>query len=518
MPESANEHLAYLRARLRADPPASILDVGVGRGNYGWFLRQDIGWTGRLTGLEIWAPYVVGPQAISGGNRTYYDGGITVGDMRERSEWMTEVAPDIIFAFDVIEHVVRDEGIAVIRAMQRAAKKAVLVCSPILPYAQGPYMGNPYEEHKHDWTVAEMVALGSEFRGRGACTGMFEFPAGRCDRCVTVMLNTVRDDEAFRGRNVLTSIADDLARQTFPTKELEFVAVDGLYSDRFETFATHSYPMRVLHVPPRPTTMVVEHRPAISAYKNSGLVHARGELVLTIDDGCRLDDRYVERCWAAWAERKCLSAMYHGITDTDMWQTEAKHNDSRKVFLGPDGKCVGPIGGNMGSPPGAGFIAFPLQAALALNGYDEMFDGSRGLEDIDFGMRLQMAGYRLALDSNHTVGLYEQGAWSAKLFNPEEAASQSVVKCAQTTFRIHEPGARPVVANRQPWSETQWARIAPRCIHLSTGSDHCTLFGPGHPCPYVGLCSDREHPGLRALRDDPPIFDLREMRCQNGIL
>ena len=138
MPESANEHLDTLKAYLQAHPPKSILDVGMGRGNYGWFLRNVVHYEGKLTGMDVWAPYVVGPEALSGGNRTYYDGGILVMDMRDASSVMADLKPDIIFAFDVIEHVTRDEGIAVIRAMQRAANVAVFVSSPIVPYPQGP--------------------------------------------------------------------------------------------------------------------------------------------------------------------------------------------------------------------------------------------------------------------------------------------------------------------------------------------------------------------------------------------
>ena len=518
MPESANEHLEYLRQRLRLNPPKSILDVGVGRGNYGWFLRVDAKWPGRLTGMEVWGPYVVGPDALAGHNRTYYDGGILVMDMRsiEAVEAMNALRPDVIFAFDVIEHVSREEGIQVIRAMQRAARQAVLVCSPIVAYPQGAYLGNPYEAHKHDWTVQEFLALGSEMRGRGAATGLFEFPGGLCDRRVTVMLNTARGDESFKGRSILRTIAEDLSKQTFPSGELEFVVVDGLQDERFETFAEHTYPFRVLHVPPKMTSaMVREGRPAICAYKNTAIAHARGELLITIDDGCKLDSEFVYRCWDAWSTKKlCLGAMYRGLDDAGALLDAEHHNDSRGVYLDSTGECVGPIGGNVLAPPGQGFTAFPLQAALDLNGYDEMFDGSRGLEDTDFGARLQLSGQRIMLSRKHTVGVYTMGLWAPKLFGEGETA-QTGVKCSQTTFRVRE--TREVRANTRAWSASEWAQIAPRCVHL--GQDNCcTLFPPGAKCPYVGLCSDREHPGLQVLKDNPPIFDLGELRRANGIL
>lgn len=45
-----------------------------------------------------------------------------------------------------------------------------------------------------------------------------------------------------------------------------------------------------------------------------------------------------------------------------------------------------------------GYVSYSLEAALKVNGYDELFDGDKGLTDCDLGSRLKMAGYRLALD------------------------------------------------------------------------------------------------------------------------
>jgi hypothetical protein len=175
MPESANEHLDVLERMLRDRPPSVIVDVGMGRGNYGWFLRNVVKYAGKLHGLEVWAPYVVGPDALAGGNRTYYDE-IVVADVRNCSDWITALHPDIVFAFDIIEHLERAEGIEVLRMLQRAATRSVLVSLPIVDYPQGPLHGNPHEEHKVQWKTEEMLALGSKLLHQGAATGLFEFP------------------------------------------------------------------------------------------------------------------------------------------------------------------------------------------------------------------------------------------------------------------------------------------------------------------------------------------------------
>ena len=53
----------------------------------------------------------------------------------------------------------------------------------------------------------------------------------------------------------------------------------------------------------------------------------------------------------------------------------------------------------------------PLDAAFNVNGYDELFDGDKSLEDADMGSRLYMAGYKdkFLLDVNHQVIEHEHG-------------------------------------------------------------------------------------------------------------
>lgn len=149
----------------------------MGRGNYGWFLRQDVGWRGRLVGIEVWAPYVVGADALAGGNRDYYDH-IEVGDARELESFIEQERPDTVFAFDVIEHMTREEGERVIKMLARLAKREVLVSVPIVPYPQGAIHGNSYEEHKHDWTPQEMESIGGQSISMKTVTGLFSFTAG----------------------------------------------------------------------------------------------------------------------------------------------------------------------------------------------------------------------------------------------------------------------------------------------------------------------------------------------------
>ena len=150
----------------------------MGRGNYGWFLRNVVKYTGRLLGIEVWAPYVAGNDALAGANRDYYDD-IIVRDVRDMildgSLYTTE--PTTVFAFDVIEHFRRSQGIWVLSSLIEAAEKEVLVSLPIVPYPQEALHGNDHEKHLYDWSPAEMQVLGGKLTHSGVVTGMFVFDA-----------------------------------------------------------------------------------------------------------------------------------------------------------------------------------------------------------------------------------------------------------------------------------------------------------------------------------------------------
>jgi Methyltransferase domain len=519
MPDSANEHLPQLKTLLEKLRPQRILDVGMGRGSYGWWLRNEARFIGHLTGIEIWAPYVEGPDAIAGGNRGYYDV-IHVGDIRHSLDYVNELKPDLIFAFDVLEHLKEDDAVKVLRALQRASRQGVLVSCPNIPYPQGEHYGNPHEAHLRDcWYTEEMGALGSEIIHEGACTALWHFPGGLVDRKVSVVLNTARSDDSFRGLPILGSILGDLEKQTF--RDFEFIIVDGLHHDRHRDLIGHPYPFRVLHVPPKQTVMVKDGRCSICAYKNTGFAHARGELIITIDDGCKLDEGFIARVVEEWDERgNMLNAMYEGIHDDGTPMERIGAIDSRGIYLGQDGRCVGKPG-DYQRPPMYGFASFPLEAVLTVNGYDEMYDGARGLEDCDMGWRLQRAGYRIALDVRHKVRLYQQGAWSTKVFGENicgKGYDDTAIHCNEQTIRLRhaEIDKGMVRANSVPWGPDKWNHVAPRCYLLDEAGKGCTLYN-SNPCPYVGKCSDREHASLKLLRDNPPVFDLRELRHNNGI-
>lgn len=175
MPVSANEHLRGILDQVRAVAPQVVIDLGMGEGSYGRFLRHA-GFRGDLIGVEVWAPYLCGQFALARGNLAYYDKTI-VADVRElaASGALGRFDPDLMLMIDVLEHMERPEAAEVLQALRELAP--VVVCTPIVPYPQDELHGNPFERHRYDWRPAELEELGGRELARAAVTGLYFFPA-----------------------------------------------------------------------------------------------------------------------------------------------------------------------------------------------------------------------------------------------------------------------------------------------------------------------------------------------------
>jgi len=132
---------------LRADPK-SILDVGVGFGRWGVIFRE-------LTDIRLarydkskWELVLKGIEAFEEYRNPLwqwvYDD-VMVGDIRLYPE-LFEFS-DLIFFGDVIEHMPKEDGQALLDAVTSAGKKYI-VSTPTYDSGQGDeYMGNKFEIH-----------------------------------------------------------------------------------------------------------------------------------------------------------------------------------------------------------------------------------------------------------------------------------------------------------------------------------------------------------------------------------
>lgn len=126
--------------------PASLLDIGAGKGIYGTLARiaHEVA---VIDAVEAWEPYITEYNLHDIYNNVY---NVDVRDVED-------FAYDVVVFGDVLEHMTKEEALAVWDRCSKEATHAI-ISIPIVHYPQGHLHGNPYEEHvKDDWTALEVI-------------------------------------------------------------------------------------------------------------------------------------------------------------------------------------------------------------------------------------------------------------------------------------------------------------------------------------------------------------------------
>lgn len=148
MPYSSEQGKDWLANRIAEHAPASILDVGAGAGTYPRLLAELVPHA-RFTGIEVHEPY----RTMFDLDRLYHE--LIMEDARDAT-WPDV---DVVILGDVIEHMAVKDARTLWKRARTHAAKAVFVSLPIVPWPQGPMYGNDHEEHLHDWTHDEVLAM-----------------------------------------------------------------------------------------------------------------------------------------------------------------------------------------------------------------------------------------------------------------------------------------------------------------------------------------------------------------------
>ena len=181
----------------------------------------------------------------------------------------------------------------------------------------------------------------------------------------------------------------------------------------------------LVHMPPKPCRWQGPARLTKSDYyalcnaRNTGLIVARGERIIALDDCSVVGDD-----WLTGHLRYPLTALVAGSFFT--YRTAKIENgvvvegdpgpyglDSR-VFTEPE-----PCRTNAGWCYGLS-SSYPLEAALRANGSDEIYDGQGGAEDCDFAIRMERAGFPAYWDPRIRIfqvleshePIFETSTWS----------------------------------------------------------------------------------------------------------
>jgi glycosyltransferase involved in cell wall biosynthesis len=143
MPFSSNNGKSYIKDIVKRFPHDTMLDVGCGSGTYAKMFPNHV-----IDGVEIWEPYVSKYDLHS----LYFK--LYIEDARS---WVPEKHYDIAFVGDVLEHMTREEAIALLNKVKGCAS-TVIISIPLGHYPQDEYEGNPYERHVVDhWTDEAVI-------------------------------------------------------------------------------------------------------------------------------------------------------------------------------------------------------------------------------------------------------------------------------------------------------------------------------------------------------------------------
>lgn len=138
MPTSEHWQIPHVLDCLAAERPATLLDVGAGFGKYGCLAREYAD-PRRVDALDVQAPRL-----------PCYDH-VYLGDIRALDRVLPSDAPryDLALLIDVIEHLEKPEGMALLQSLLGRARR-VLITTP-LGFRPQEIAGQPFETHRSGW-------------------------------------------------------------------------------------------------------------------------------------------------------------------------------------------------------------------------------------------------------------------------------------------------------------------------------------------------------------------------------
>jgi 2-polyprenyl-3-methyl-5-hydroxy-6-metoxy-1,4-benzoquinol methylase len=170
MPFSQSSQLSSIVGLIETCQPKTILDVGVGFGQYGFLTRTNLEhfhlfevtgavarkrerseWTIVIDGIEAFKDYITPVHEYA--YNTIYN-----GDAMQVLPTLTG-RYDMVLAIDILEHFDKEDGKHFIELLKSVCTGVVLVSTP-KEFVEQQIDANPYENHRSCWSLAELQACG----------------------------------------------------------------------------------------------------------------------------------------------------------------------------------------------------------------------------------------------------------------------------------------------------------------------------------------------------------------------
>lgn len=171
MPFSQSSQMSTIIGWVEALKPRSILDVGIGMGQYGLLLRNNLenvnlfqieGDRGWQRSKNNWQIVIDGIEGLAGCLTPVHEWAysrIMIGEAMTLLNSMSTGQYELVMAINILEHLDRADGLRFLAELQRVASRAALVCTP-KTFCPQNIPANPDENHLSVWSSEDLAANG----------------------------------------------------------------------------------------------------------------------------------------------------------------------------------------------------------------------------------------------------------------------------------------------------------------------------------------------------------------------
>lgn len=171
MPFSQSSQISSIMGYIENEKPKSVLDVGVGMGQYGFLMRTNLEhfnlyelngavarkrdkseWLITIDGIEGYPDYFTPVHEYS--YNTLFE-----GDALDILPTMQDDTYDLVIAIDILEHLDKEQGFTFLKLMRLKCSGSVIVSTP-KDFIEQHIEANPFENHRSHWTEADLASAG----------------------------------------------------------------------------------------------------------------------------------------------------------------------------------------------------------------------------------------------------------------------------------------------------------------------------------------------------------------------
>lgn len=231
---------------------------------------------------------------------------------------------------------------------------------------------------------------------------------------ISIIIPTNRQDK------LLDFELPSFAEQTFPEEDFEVIIVDDAPIDRkaeVESFAKTNH-MNIKWM--RGKKPYYRSNENISSSRNTGLIHAEGELVIFIDDYSCIRPEYLEIMWRAYKENPgyspvgpVVSVDYCDPPYPKIGGLKIRSDDRRSEAIKAAGLTPFQCPSNWFYTSNA---SAPMREIIKVNGFWEMADLTRE-EDVLFAMALVRNGWKFCFFNSPATSVYHMAHGQGETVN-----------------------------------------------------------------------------------------------------